>query len=237
MTDDETGRRGLGLAAMVVGAVIVLGLILGGIALLGSNDDPDPAPTTTSSAPTPQSDSDSVCGLKGHETSGTLNRAPEAEWQLVGTMAAPRSEQAGPGESGEGGFASCYARTREGVLLAAANFVALSAVEEHQSDAYTKLVAPGPGRELLLEAVEAGEVEQAPEGDRFQIAGFRMSRYTDSESTVTLVIQSDGRYFSSDLEMRWVDGEWKVLANDDGTTARGTQEVPDLGGFIPWSGA
>ncbi|MFF5325256.1 hypothetical protein ACFY2Y_16220 [Janibacter hoylei] len=238
MTDDETeGRKGLGLAAMLIGAVVVLGIILGGLALFSGNDDPEPTPSPTTSTPTAQSDSDSVCGLDGHEKSGTLNKAPDAEWRLIGTMAAPRVEKAGPGQLDEGGFGSCYARTREGALLAAANFVALSAVEEHQGKAYEQLVAPGPGRDRLIEAVKAGEVEQAPESDRFQIAGFRMNRYTDTDSTITLVIQSDGRHFSSDLELRWVDGDWKVLANDDGTTARGTQELPDLGGFIPWSGA
>ena len=80
MTDDETeGRKGLGLAAMLIGAVVVLGIILGGLALFSGNDDPEPTPSPTTSTPTAQSDSDSVCGLDGHEKSGTLNKAPDAE--------------------------------------------------------------------------------------------------------------------------------------------------------------
>lgn len=51
-----------------------------------------------------QGDKASMCGLKGHETSGTLTKAPQAEWVLVGTTAAPRVEGAGPGMIEDDGF-------------------------------------------------------------------------------------------------------------------------------------
>lgn len=135
------------------------------------------------------------------------------------------------------GFASCYARTNEGALLSACNFAALSATEEHQPKAYEHLVVPGPGRDKLLVAVKAGEIEQVPEGARFQIAGFRMDRYTGDWATITLALEDDGRYFAVGMDLQWVDGDWKIVANDDGTTSWGSAEIPNLASFVPWAGA
>lgn len=238
MTDDENGRRGLGLAAMVIGAVVVLGLILGGIALLGGNDDPDPAPTTTSSAPTAQSDSDSVCGLKGHETSGTLNRAPEADWQLVNKIAVPTVEGSGPGTVEDDGFRYCYARTPEGALLFSANFLAMGSDPRFEERLVEHLLAPGPGRERAQTA--AGQGRGDAEDSGVQVAGFRMKNYTDEEATVDVLMQvvsgGGSAYAYQQFDLRWTDGDWRLITADDGGPRSDPQPVPDAAGFIPWSG-
>lgn len=238
---NEGPPRTLLASALLIGAVIMVGIVLSVMALMNEDDtatEPPPAPKTSSQTSAAQGGDKSVCGLKGYEKSGSLGSAPDARWVLVGTIASPRVEGSGPGVIDEKtGFGHCYARTREGALLAAANFLPFTATNELQKQAYDKLLLPGPGRDAAMKAVAKGNAPEVPADQRVQIAGFQLVRYDGDEATVRIAGATQNQYHQTEVVLRWADGDWKVVVNDDGSMVGGSSSIPDLTGFIPWSGA
>ena len=110
-------------AAVVVGLIVTLGLILTAAGLLGGGGGAAP-PSAFAASPTPAQDT-SVCGLPDVALSGSLEKAPSAKWSLVGTIAAPTVDGQGPGRVDADGFRSCFAHTPSGAVVAAANIAAL----------------------------------------------------------------------------------------------------------------
>lgn len=230
----------LWLAAMLVGAIVIGGIALSVRGVL--QDEPEtsspPTPTASSSLASPGDEEASVCGLEGHERSGSLTDAPRAKWVLVGSIASPRVKASGPGVvDADTGFGYCYARTREGVAVAAVNIIPFTATNELQEQAYDKSLVPGPGRDAAMEAVASGQAEEVPSDARLQVAGFQLARYSDTEATVRVASSMGGRFFHQEVVMRWSEGDWKVVVNEDGSMIGQSGEIPDLTGYVPWSGA
>jgi hypothetical protein len=205
----------------------------GGVSAAPSSAGPSPTtePTQTASA------GPSVCGLTEEADSGTLTRAPSATWELVGTVAAPSVEGMGPGEDDDG-LRTCYARTPTGALLAAANVAAMGSSPELIGRMTEEMTAEGPGRDAALKYLEADAAPEIPAGVRYQIRGFRMLDYTGTEASVDLALGVDGGLTGSFvLDLRWEDGDWKVVLTDDGGLGSLPAPVPDLTGYTLWSGA
>uniref|UniRef100_UPI003D31E9D4 hypothetical protein n=1 Tax=Agromyces sp. GXS1127 TaxID=3424181 RepID=UPI003D31E9D4 len=194
-------------------------------------------PTTapTASAPTVADADKSVCGLSGFETESSLTAAPDNDWELVGTMAAPVDKTgAGPGSIEDDGFRSCYAHTAEGSLFAAVNFLAIG-TDATLRPRLVDAVQEGPGRDSLEEAAQnAGETSSS----RGQVAGFKIGAYDGSSATVDLAINySDGQLVSLPLKLTWEDGDWKMVVSETGGLPLAPAALQNLGGYIPWAGA
>lgn len=232
--NDEGQGRSLWfmVSAMVVVLVLIAAAVLTIANLIG---DDEPEATPSSSAET--SKSESVCGLEPKESSAdNLTSAPKTKWRLIDRVAAPEVEEAGPGKIGSDQFGSCFAQSPTGAVVAAANIVASTTTPERQAKAYEELAVDGPGRTKILQSLKDGEFEDTPEIS-VQIAGFRIERYTDKEASIDLALAVDGEtYMSSPMELRWVDGDWKVVVNDDGSVYD-AQPVDDLSDYVVWSGA
>lgn len=231
-----TSRRFI-LAAVVVGVILLCAVVLVVGTVVGGQAKPTAGPAPSSTAtPSSAADADpSVCGLKGYEATSSLDDAPKSKWELVGTIAAPTDPRgAGPGKIDSDGFRSCYAHTATGALYSAANFVALG------SDATTRaklpsLVAPGPGRD----AAEAQSTQSSDSaGYRAQIAGFKIDSYDGKNATVDLALNySTGQLVSLVLKLTWVEGDWKLVADNSGNLPIAPAPLQSLGGYTPWSGA
>lgn len=228
-------RRSFMAAAIVIGVIVLAGVIVLVSALTSPKGDPVPQPTNTS-GPTATGSDKSVCGLEGFEEESSLTEAPDVEWELVGTVAAPTaSSAAGPGDVRSNGLRTCFAHTAEGALFAAVNYVAMS------SDARTlplliDLIEPGPGRDAAEATAESGG---EPSSARLQIAGFKVSSYTAGEATIDVawtVTSAGSQLVSLPMVLRWVDGDWKVVLSDDGQLPFGSASLQSLGGYIPWAG-
>jgi hypothetical protein len=225
-------------AAIVVAIVVVIAIVIA-VTNIGHGKNtttPTSAPTHKTSTAIPAG-AKSVCGLKGYETTSSLDSAPKTTWQLVGTFAAPTDRKgAGPGEIDSTGFRSCYAHTAEGALYAAVNFTALSTDASTYSKIPT-LVVPGPGREAAIKQ-EAAETGQTSSGPRAQLAGFEIDSYTASAATVDLALSyDDGTTASAPLKLQWSGGDWKIVLADDGSFPLAPAALQNLGGYTPWSGA
>ena len=237
-------QKGFIASAVVVGLLLVLGAVLVFTGPGDSQADPPETPTTSSSMTAtsePPDGQDSACGLpEGDQT--VLTTAPEGtEWELVGTIAAPTAPEVhGPGEVDEG-LRTCFARTPTGALYAAANFLATTSAPELREPLIQELAASGPGRDAALAAL-AQEGEQEADGSGTQIVGFSFLNYDSASTTVDLALRGfsssgSGGFAHLPLTLRWEDDAWKVVLPQDGDVGRAIQGIPDLTGYVPWSGS
>ena len=227
------------VALAVVAVIVVAGLIVAVTSIVrGATADPSPTSTSVGADgddDEPVSSSDqSVCGLDGFETESSVEEAPEATWELVGTVAAPTTD-AGPGEVDGDGFRSCYAHTAEGALLAAIGYFAVGS-DSRLADKLPDLIAEGEGREAALDNAAGGA---DPSSTRIQLAGFRVNSYSSSDAVIDVVwsvTSSNGQLVSFPTALEWSDGDWKIALTEDGQFPFAAAPVDNLGGYIVWAG-
>lgn len=228
------------LSAVVVGIIALCGVVVIISNLAGgTNASPTPvAPTTAPSSTKPVAGSDpdpSTCGLKGYQTSGTVDSPPKTKWELVGTVAAPTDPSTvGPGVTEPDGFRSCFAHTPTGALYAAANIMAIASDRSLTEELANKLVVPGAGQQALL----GQAADPSTTADRYQIAGFKIDSYAETTATVDLAVNfSTGQILSFPFQLEWLGGDWKVKTTDDGGFTLAPAQLQNLGGYFAWAGA
>lgn len=232
-------KRGFIAAAIVVGIIVLAAIIVLVTSVIRGGGEPNAAPTS-SATPTPTASQDSadasVCGLEGFEEESTLTAAPENEWELVGTVAAPTDpDGAGPGVTDDG-FRSCYAHTAEGALFSAVTWFALSS-DARNISRLPELVEPGAGRDAAIAA--ANGATSAPSGTRLQVAGFKVNSYDGQEAVIDVawtVTSEGGALVSLPTVLHWVDGDWKIVLTDSGDLPYTASPLANLGGYTPWAG-
>lgn len=228
------------ISTAIVALVVVAALVLAVVNVVGGGDDE--AKESPSTSDSKGSKGESVCGLEpGKSSATTLTSAPKAEWRLIGQTAAPKVEGAGPGKiDPDDQFGSCFARSTTGAVVAAANIsTSTASTPALLVKTYKESAVPGPGREKILQAHKDGKLENlTPEGYSTQVAGFHVDRYTKNEATVDVAYELDGpdgqSYGSTPVDLRWLDGDWKIVVNDDGTVFD-SQPLDDLSGYVIWS--
>lgn len=240
MSDDSTQpnnpftNRGFLAAAIVIG-VILLAAIVVLVTSLTAPHDPDAEPTSSPTGQVASGVDKSVCGLSGFETKSSLTAAPDAKWELVGTVAAPTDpEGAGPGSLSDG-FRTCFSHTTEGALFAAINYVALAS-DSRNIPKIPDLIAPGKGKDAALAQATSSPSASAT---RLQVAGFKINSYSASEATVDVVwsvISQGNALVSFPTVLKWTGGDWKIVLNDDGQPPFSPVQLQSLGGYIPWAG-
>ncbi|MCM6761265.1 hypothetical protein NB037_02425 [Rathayibacter sp. ZW T2_19] len=229
-------RRGLIFGTIIVGILVLAGILVAVTSLGGGDGQNTPvaSATPTASATTEiQADAASVCELPGYDESGTLTAAPVTEWTIVGTMAAPSSDTAGPGVIEDDGLRSCYAHTVEGALFSVANLWAMGTDGRLADPVLDRQTAPGAGRDAAI----AADIPQSNTGGSVQIVGFRVSSYTADEATIDIAFRSNAnQLLSFPAPVQWVDGDWKSVLTDDGQPPFRPSALQNLGGYIPWTG-
>jgi hypothetical protein len=236
MSDVGRSRRTVVVGAVILLVAVALAAVVVLVTTLGRDDsDPSASPTAPPSvAPTSDAANASVCGLDGYEETDTLDQAPENDWELVGTVAAPTDpDGAGPGLVEQDGFRSCYAHTAEGALFAAVSYVAVNSDVRNTPRLY-ELLASGPIRDRLQASPPPGD----PSSSRLQVAGFKINRYSPDESIVDVawkVTSEGGTLVSVPTILKWESGDWKIYFSD-GSLSFAPTALDNLGGYIPWSG-
>ena len=229
-------RPGFIISAALVLALIAAVAVIFFLPQDGSTAQPDPA---APAAPATSADpaGKSICGLPS-STETALGAAPDSTWELVGKMAAPTDPTTiGPGTTDEDGFRSCFAHTPTGALYAAANIVALgSSPDQDEFKLADQLLVPGTGRDTAMKNAQT-RTTATGSGETAQIRGFLLKSYSPAEADVDLAVElPNGALAHSVLSLRWLDGDWKVKAADDGQVFNGVAQLSDLSGFIAWSG-
>lgn len=234
-------KPGFIIAAALVVALLAATIV---IFLLPKGDttaQPAPASPSGTVSTTPSAPADagvkSTCGLPS-STDTALGTAPKSKWELVGKTAAPTDPNAfGPGLTDGEGFRSCFAHSPTGALYAAVNMIALgSSATQDSMKLADKLVVPGPGRDAAMARAKT-QTSIPKSGEVAQVSGFLVKSYSPAEADVDLAVKlPNGALAHSVLSLRWVAGDWKVKASDDGQVFNGIAQLTDLSGFILWSG-
>jgi hypothetical protein len=173
--------------------------------------------------------------LKGYNTHGTVESAPTAKWQLVGTVAAPTdSSTVGPGVIEPSGFRACFAHTPTGALYAASNVVAMGSDDTLRKELAEKLIVPGPGQDAAIASANLSSTTAV----RYQIAGYKVLSYDGDTAKVDVAVNSSsGQLVSFVWDLKWTAGDWKFVVTDDGKSPIAPAPLTSLGGYTPWSGA
>jgi hypothetical protein len=245
-THSSTERSPFTKPGFIISAALVVAMLAAVVVIFflpkgGSTAQPTPASSSAGASSAPAKSADaagkSVCGLPS-STETALGTAPKSKWEIVGKMAAPTDPKTfGPGVTDGDGFRSCFANSPTGALYAAANMIALgSSGTQDELKLADKLLVPGPGRDAAIKAAKTRS-STAGSGETAQVSGFLLKSYSPAEADVDLAIKlPNGALAHSVLSLRWVAGDWKVKASDDGQVFNGVAQLSDLSGFIPWSG-
>lgn len=235
-------QRGFIVSAVVVALILVLAVVL---LLTRPSDDgtatPPPEAATPSASTSPTDLEASTCGLPAGDQAVPSSAPVATQWELVGTVAVPAAPDSyGPGEVVDG-LRTCFARSPLGALYAASNIVASTSVPELREPVVQQLGVNSPGRDRALEALEAGGAGTSA-GGGVQIAGFTFLNYDESGAVVDLALRAagdDGQsgFVHAPVTLRWEEGDWKVVFAPDGSLGAGIGPIPDLTGYVPWSGA
>src|SRR4051812_26504811 len=120
-TGSPWSQRGFIVAAAFLAVVIVAALAILLINPGGDSSDSSrgaPPANGTNTKPTTRTDpAASVCGL-APDSQQVPQTPPDAQWELVGTIAAPKSDAIGPGIE-KGTRRLCFAHSPTGALFAA----------------------------------------------------------------------------------------------------------------------
>lgn len=227
------------------GVVLVIVVLAGFLVFTGGEDDDRPSAAPTSSSATSSTGSSpqtgaidgEACDLPaGDQTVPAA--APDTDWTLVGTVAAPSSDQAGPAITDPTtGVRSCYAQTPTGALFAAANFLAAITDRDSLVPAVEQLTAEGSGRDILLEQVRTDPASAIGTGTRYQIAGYSFLSARQDVVTVSLAIGTTGGMAGIPLTVVREDGDWKISVPADGNVSGQASPIANLSGYVPWAGA
>ncbi|MDA2812502.1 hypothetical protein O4J56_17800 [Nocardiopsis sp. RSe5-2] len=240
--------KGVIASLALVGAVAVAGVVATGATLLdrgGSSAeqdmqgdgqvDPDEAPSTATEVP--RSDgSQSSCGLKETEKDTFEGFPVETSWEQVGLMEAPSVPGHGPAETSPGGWRHCYAKSPEGAVSAGANYAAMTSDPAVIEEVMQEMYAEGEGKERALERLE--EEGKGRDDTRTLIAGARLLTYGHDRARVDLALQpqmegAEDRYTSAVIDLRWEEGDWRVVTNENGEMVIPMTELQSLTGYWP----
>lgn len=159
-------------------------------------------------------------------------------WALFQGVVLPSSRTAGPTRVA-GPVHAGYAHTPVGALLAAAqvSYRYLISPGGDWRQVVVQQVVPGAGRDVYVQKRATVTTTSVPPGTYGQLAGFRFVTYSPD----TAVIQFVTRFSNGNLQVvtdtvHWLDGDWKLQLQPDGSESPTGQSVSSLGGFVPWSG-
>ena len=225
------------LAAAVLVLIVLLAIAL---IVLRPAPEPDaaPAPAPTASTPAPSTlreQGESVCGLEPGDQVVPSVAPVSTDWELVGSVAAPTAPASiGPGLV-EDGLRSCYARSPLGALYAATGFLATTSEPRLRLPAVRDLTAKGEGRDTALDLITGSDPGGA--GSGLQIAGFTFLNWDPRSAVVDVAMNVEGTAVHLPVSLRWEDGDWKVILPPDGDLYDAIAALPNLTGYVPWSGA
>ena len=229
---------GLWAAAVVVVVVVLLGVWV--VWPSGDAGDPDidvGGPTSTA----PSSNDEQPAGEgecpelpEGDEIPET---GPEVDWEIVYGAALPFSEDHGPAVV-EGDIARCFSNTPTGALIAAAQIDSRAILARDGVEVVRDQTVPGPGQDRLVEVLEERGWGPALPGQLCQTAGFRIVTYSAEEAVFAVASRcpETATLQLTEATLRWVDGDWRSVLQDDGSFSATSSVLSDLSGMTPWGG-
>lgn len=230
-----------GRPALIVAVGFLLLVVLAAVFLIVATREHGKVGGDHQAAPSQPSPTSSPSGGLD-ETDQAIPTGPPAgvSWQIFQGVAVPNSQAAGPSRIRGPVFAG-YAHTPTGALLAAVQVSTRSILTPGggwRMVAEQQLV-PGAGRDHFISAEASGGTAPLPSvgGQPGQIAGFKFVHYASSAAVIQLVTRfSDATLQVTTVTVEWANNDWKLAVQPDGGLSPNAQAIPNLSGFVPWSG-
>ncbi len=223
-------RRGRTVAVVVVGGGVLVGAVVPPVFRTAPKGTPVVVRTTTHAEQIVNTPQVSFTGVSWRDYHGVL---------------LPYSVQDGPHKTTDD-LAAGFARTPRGALLAAVHIAVRAGMQWG-----TKVFEPtierqviGPDTDVLMDSTREGYEKRRgnrPEGEPLGrgyvvLEGFRWLGYTPEAASVDLLSAGPG---DSDvtvravtrLQLRWQDGDWRVVAPPGGTWAGAAAPITSLDGY------
>ncbi len=183
----------------------------------------------TRATPTPNQQTATACTLPpGDQTVPYGSQPSGTTWAQVGAMSVPQAPSTLGPQHDDGTWATCFAHSPSGALLAAMSFIAEGTIN-----------APGE----VLRRLAVGVPAQLPPCDQggplvtttptLQIAGYRYESYSGTVAMVSVVLQVPKGYDAAALTMEWWGDDWRLQFPPGGCAAQ--KQIPDLTGYVAWS--
>ncbi len=151
-------------------------------------------------------------------------------------MAAPSSPSTAGPQSTVGGLRACFAHSPLGALYATVSFWA-EGTAQPGIEVYRRLAADTPARAQAIADAEQDPGFRLDSLTKLQVAGFAITSYSGDSATIAIAFQlANGAFYAAPLAMAWQDGDWKAVMPAGGGVP-GAGQIPDLTGYVAWSGA
>jgi hypothetical protein len=227
------------LAVLVASAVIVM-------VMRGSDETATPSRTPSTTPP-------ASTGPDAVSTPEPSDEFGDVTWTDVHGLALPVSTAHGPTDTA-GGRAARFSHDRPGAILAAVHISARATAVG--GPAVFRLTirdqVVGEDTDELLANVEtdyeqrrtqAGHAAGEPLPDsQAALAGYRTDSATPSTASLRLLMSSPGTaaqgtiYVAFQLEVRWIGGDWRLLAPPAGQWSNNTAQVTSTTGYVAFPG-
>jgi hypothetical protein len=219
----------------IASAVLILIVILCGVYLFATRKPSTttaPPPSTPASQPAP-SPTDN-CNPDNHDQNIPADTPKDVKWAAEGSLFFATSPNAGPLVNDPDGVQRCFAHTPYGALIAANVILARMVFANKWEAVLDNQVVPGPGVEAYRKIRKT--VDQAPSpGQLGTPAGWQIVSFDPNVTTVALVQRtSTGQLQRGDVNVRWVNGDWKLAIGIDGSPSTQTTVISSLAGFHAW---
>ncbi|WP_405465970.1 hypothetical protein OG783_22815 [Streptomyces jietaisiensis] len=231
-------QRNWQLSAGFLGLVVLLG---GFVALKSDGDGASPAASEgpLSSGSVPAGGRPPGCHTDDDMGNMMPKKAPkDISWHTFGITRVPVSVSAGPTRT-TGPVRWCFAHTPVGAALAA------TVIPSQMSGAHWKTISQqqvvaGGGRDMFeFQRSIIRNIDSAAQRNGGtsvgSYTGFSVNSYTSDTATIGLLLRNGQSYTTTDIQLRWDHGDWKVVPDGDGslhtpvTTLQGSPS-----GYILW---
>jgi hypothetical protein len=230
--ETQSERSPWSRASVLLSGAFLLALVLLGIvvAVVGGGGGASHPASTQPAATRPAANQPQVsaggCSLPAGSQTVPSSGPPQAQWRTVGSMQVPQDPTVFGPQRSNGPWETCFARNPSGALLAAMNL-------------WAEGTALPPGELFARLAVGApknlGSSAQLDSSGPVQFAGYRYESYTPSVAEVAIVFRGpEGKLLAVVTSMVWRAGDWKYLFPAEGAPAM--QVIPDLTGYVQWTG-
>lgn len=211
-------RRTVLIAGSAAAAIALVGTAVGvGLTRPEAGVPAAPPPVVPASV-------ESACCLSG--TPEGAGGAVAAAWTTVAGWPLPTSTTDGPGRRSKHGVWACYTHTVSGAVLAAYVIPMQVGLADDREAVVRQQTMPGPGQDVLLGSVDNSQTILTPRG-------FEVAAYSPQAATVRYRLSSAEGEVSCTTDVRWSNGDWRLVLGDDGSTSSGcVRGVPDE--FTPW---
>lgn len=221
------------VAAIVVGLIVVLGIVL--VVTGGRGDSTAAAPPAINPQASISPAESDGCDLPAGDQAVPENTPRETRWELVGKMIAPTDPKTYGPAVVKDGFRTCFAHSPIGALYATVNFLATGTLKP-APEVLRKLAAPSAARDKGINASIGDDEPALAQTSSLQVAGFSFSTYSRSRAGIKLAVRAEnGRLVQIDSTMLWTRGDWRYEVPLDQRPP--TSPVNDLSAFIAWKGA